>query len=147
MDALARYAHVPAKLVRHWAWVDFGMILNFSLPPVLAKFVAGLYWLNGKLGGTTVPPVFDPTQVLFAAMTGALYAAWVLARLLHPAGLFAAIDAGSRLIIAAVAVYTVLAMDGAPVLWLLFAMAVSGAIAQGWAVLRPQQPGVAPAQA
>lgn len=128
--AASRFAHIPAKDVRFWAWLDTSVTWSLALPPMAPKFVGFLYWLNGLIGGTGTAPVFEPVHILFVSITGSLVSIWCIARLLKPEGLLSVIDGWGRLWIGACIVWIILAMGGPPVLWLFVFTEWIGAVAQ-----------------
>lgn len=125
-----RFQHIPAKTVRFWAWLDTAVTWMLSIPPLAPKFIAGIYWLNGLLGGTGTPPVFEPIHIVFLSLTGSLVSVWVLARLLNPVGLMSVIDGWGRLWIGATLIWIIVAMGGPPVLWCFVFTEWIGAFAQ-----------------
>ncbi|MES0873804.1 hypothetical protein [Sinimarinibacterium thermocellulolyticum] len=127
---MSRYDHVPARTVRFWAGVDSAVTLMLALPPLAPKFIEMLYWANGLIGGTAEAPPFEPIHHLFVYLTGTLVSVWVVARLLHPVGLFAVIDGWGRLYVALVLAWVVLARDGPPILWLFVFTEGAGTISQ-----------------
>ncbi|MEC9365023.1 MAG: hypothetical protein VYC42_17520 [Pseudomonadota bacterium] len=127
---MTRYDHVPARTVRFWAWLDSGVTLMLALPPLAPKFIAMLYWANGLIGGTVEAPAFEPIHYLFVYLTGTLVSVWVIARLLHPIGLFAVIDGWGRLYVALALAWVILGMDGPPILWLFVFTEGAGTVGQ-----------------
>lgn len=127
--------HVPAKTVRFWAMLDTG-VLSLALPFTAKLFLGALYALNGWLGGEATPPVFAPIQMFFVNLSGVMVLVWCAARLLHPVGLMALIDAIGRVLVSALIAYFIVVEDAIPVLWLFVGTEMAGAIVQGRAVLR-----------
>ena len=127
--------HVPAATVRFWALLDTG-VLSLALPFTAPLFISGLYWLNGLLGRVSTAPAFDPLALFFVNLSGVLVLVWVAARLLHPVGVLALVDAVGRLLVSALIAYYIVVEGAIPVLWLFVGTEMAGAIAQGRAVLR-----------
>lgn len=128
-------SHVPAKTVRFWAMLDTG-VLSLALPVTASLFIGALYALNGWLGGVDTAPTFAPIQMFFVNLSGVMVLVWCAARLLHPVGLMALIDAVGRTLVSALIAYFIVVEDAIPVLWLFVGTEMAGAIAQGRAVLR-----------
>ncbi|HSW12587.1 MAG TPA: hypothetical protein VLI06_07075 [Solimonas sp.] len=125
-----RYSHIRPSTVRFWAWLDSAVTVMLALPPLAPKFIAMIYWLNGRIGGVSTPPAFEPIHLLFVCLTGSLVSVWVVARLLHPIGLLAVIDAWARLWVALLLAYMILGMGAPPVLWLFVFTEGAGTAAQ-----------------
>lgn len=127
--------HVPAATVRFWALLDTG-VLSLALPFTAPLFLGFLYWLNGLLGGASTAPAFDPLALFFVNLSGMMVLVWVAARLLHPVGVLALVDAVGRVLVSALIAWYILIEGAIPVLWLFVGTEMAGAIAQGRAVLR-----------
>lgn len=127
--------HVPAATVRFWALLDTG-VLSLALPFTAPLFIGGLYGLNGLLGGVSTAPAFDPLALFFVNLSGVLVLVWVAARLLHPVGVLALVDAVGRLLVSVLIAWYIVAEGAIPALWLFVGTELAGAIAQGRAVLR-----------
>ncbi|MBA4287236.1 MAG: hypothetical protein C0434_17095 [Xanthomonadaceae bacterium] len=127
--------HVPAATVRFWALLDTG-VLSLALPFAAPWFIAGLYGLNGLLGGVSTAPAFDPLALFFVNLSGVMVLVWVAARLLHPVGVLALVDTLGRSLVSALIAYFILVEGAIPVLWLFVGTEMAGAIAQGRALLR-----------
>lgn len=122
--------HVSAKTVRFWAWVDSSVTWTLAVPPMAEVFLRTLYRINGGLGGEATAPVFLPVQLFFVSLSGVLISLWVLARLLHPAPIFALLDGWGRVAVSAVILWFVFGA-GAPKVLLLFVVTeMAGAIGQ-----------------
>ncbi len=132
------FDHIPASTVRFWAWLDSSVTWSLALPFMAPKFIGVIYWINGLLGGTSVAPVFEPIHIVFVCLTGSLVSIWVIARLLHPAGILAAIDGWGRLFVSALLIYIMLVMDGPRALWLFVFTEGIGAVAQLRAAYWPE---------
>lgn len=132
-----RFDHIPARTVRFWALLDSAVGGLVALPFGAQLFVGFVYWLNGLLGGTATAPVFEPFQLLFVCLMGALVTVWVAARLLHPTGLMAVIDGWGRSYIALLLVYFILVQDAPVVLWFFVFTEGIGAVAQLRAAYAP----------
>jgi hypothetical protein len=131
-----RFDHVPAATVRFWAWVDSGVTWMLAFPPAAKRFISGLYAVNGWLGGSAVPPPFEPIHWLFVSLTGSLVSIWVAIRLLHPIGLMAVVDGFGRIWIVGVLVWFIVVLGAPPVLWLFVLTEGVGGVAQLRAALR-----------
>lgn len=130
-----RYDHVSPKTVRFWAMLDSG-VLALALPITAKAFLGVIYWVNGRLGFDHAMPAFEPIHMVFVNMLGVLVAVWVAARLLHPVGLMAMIDAVGRTAVALLLAYVIVVQAAPPVLWLFVFTEGIGAVAQFRACLR-----------
>ena len=134
-----RFDHVPPRTVRFWALVDTSVIV-LALPFTAKAFLSLIYWGNGLLGFDATVPAFGAIQMFFVNLAGMLVAVWAIARLVHPVGLLAYVDALGRTAVAALIAWYVL-VEGAPaVLWLFVFTECAGAIAQLRACLRKPVP-------
>jgi hypothetical protein len=124
-----RFAHVPPKTVRFWALLDTSVIA-LALPFTAKLFLGAIYALNGLMGHDAVVPEFGAIQMFFVNLSGVLVAVWAFARLLHPVGLLAFIDAVGRTAVALLIVWFVLVQDAPPVLWFFVFTEGIGAVAQ-----------------
>jgi hypothetical protein len=121
---------ISPKTIRFWAWVDSSVTWTLALPPMAEVFIRTLYRINGWIGGESIAPAFLPVQLFFVSLSGVLISLWVLARLLHPAPLFALLDGWGRVAVSALLIYFVF-VTGAPKVLLLFVITeMAGAIAQ-----------------
>jgi hypothetical protein len=121
---------VSPKTVRLWAWVDSSVTWTLAIPPMAKVFISTLYRINGWIGGESVAPAFLPVQLFFVSLSGVLISLWVLARLLHPAPVFALLDGWGRVAVSALLIFFVL-VAGAPRVLLLFVVTeMAGAIGQ-----------------
>lgn len=127
--------HVPAATVRFWAWLDTG-VLSLALPVTAKLFIGALYALNGWLGGVAAAPAFEPIQLFFVNLSGVMVLVWCAARLLHPVGVLALVDAIGRTLVAALIAWFIVVEGAIPVLWLFVGTELAGAIGQGRALLR-----------
>ena len=127
--------HVPAATVRFWAWLDTG-VLSLALPVTAKLFIGALYALNGVLGGEATAPVFAPIQLFFVNLSGVMVLVWCAARLLHPVGVLALVDAVGRTLVAALIAWFIVVEGAIPVLWLFVGTELAGVVGQGRALLR-----------
>jgi len=134
-----RFAHVSPRTVRFWAWIDTSVIV-LALPITAKAFLALIYGLNGLLGFEAQVPAFGAIQMFFVNLAGMLVAVWAIARLVHPIGLLAFIDAIGRSAVAMLIAWYVLAEDAPPALWLFVFTEGAGAVAQLRACLREPAP-------
>jgi len=126
-----------SKVIRGWAVLDLAISALLALPPLAALLLDFLYALNGRLGGVSVAPPFEPVHLLFVCLMGGLGVVWAVARLVEPERKFGLIDAAARLWVAVLIAYFVFAR-GAPVVLLLFlATELGGALHQSWLLRRP----------
>ena len=126
-----------SKVIRGWAALDLTVSTLFAVPPLAALLLDFLYSLNGRLGGVSVAPPFEPVHWLFVCLMGGLGVAWAVARLVEPVRKLGLIDAAARLWVGALIAYFVFAR-GAPVVLLLFvATELGGALHQSWLLRRP----------
>lgn len=125
-----RYAHIPAGTVRFWALLDTAVTWSLAIPVMVPYFIGFIYTLNGWLGGTPEPPEFAPIHMLFVCLTGSLVSIWVVARLLHPIGLFGVIDAWGRLWISLVLIWLIVGYDAPRVLWIFVFTEMAGTVGQ-----------------
>ena len=126
-----------SKVIRGWASLDLTVSTLFALPPLAALLLDFLYALNGRLGGVSVAPPFEPVHWLFVCLMGGLGVVWAVARLVEPVRKLGLIDAAARLWVAVLIAYFVFAR-GAPVVLLLFvATEFGGALHQSWLLRRP----------
>lgn len=127
---MSNFDQVRPQTVRFWAWVDSGIVLALGIPPLAERFIALLYRINGALGGTSSAPAFHPIQMFFVALSGALVAVWVVARLLHPTGLMAVVDGVGRLWVSGLILYFVLAKNAPGIILAFVLTEAAGALAQ-----------------
>jgi hypothetical protein len=126
-----------SKVIRGWAVLDLTVSALFALPPLAALLLDVLYSLNGRLGGVSVAPPFEPVHWLFVCLMGGLGVVWAVARIVEPMRKLGLIDAAARLWVAALIAYFVF-VRGAPVVLLLFvATELGGALHQSWLLRRP----------
>jgi hypothetical protein len=126
-----------SKVIRGWAVADLTVSTLFAVPPLAALLLDFLYSLNGRLGGVSVAPSFEPVHWLFVCLMGALGIVWAVARIVEPLRMLGLIDAAARLWVAVLIAYFVFAR-GAPVVLLLFvATELGGALHQSWLLRRP----------
>ena len=126
-----------SRTIRGWAALDLVVTAMLALPPLAALFVRLLYALNGRLGGVSTSPPFDPTHWLFVCLAGALGVAWAIARWVEPVRPLGMIDAVARLWVSALIAWFVLARGAPPVLLAFLVTEVAGALHQFWALRRP----------
>lgn len=124
-----KYDHVSAGTIRFWAFLDTSVIA-LAIPLTANAFLSLLYGLNSAMGLAHEQPEFAPIQMFFVNLSGILVAVWAFARLLHPIGLLAMIDALGRTAVSALIVWFVVVQDAPPVLWLFVLSEGLGAIAQ-----------------
>ena len=136
-----RFDHVPPGTVRFWAWIDTSVIA-LALPFTAKAFLSIVYGINGLLGFETTVPAFGALQMFFVNLAGILVAVWAIARLLHPVGLLAFIDAVGRSAVALLIAWYVVVEGAPPALWCFVVTEGVGAIAQFRAC---GSPGAAPA--
>ena len=134
-----RFAHVSPRTVRFWAWIDTSVIV-LALPITAKAFLALIYGLNGLLGFEADVPAFGAIQMFFVNLAGMLVAVWAIARLVHPIGLLAFIDAIGRSAVALLIVWYVLVENAPQALWLFVFTEGVGAVAQLRACLREPAP-------
>jgi hypothetical protein len=126
-----------STVIRGWAVLDLTVSALFALPPLAALLLDVLYSLNGRLGGVSVAPPFEPVHWLFVCLMGGLGVVWAVARIVEPMRKLGLIDAAARLWVAVLIAYFVFAR-GAPVVLLLFvATELGGALHQSWLLRRP----------
>jgi len=126
-----------SKVIRGWAVLDLALSALFAVPPLAALLLDFLYALNGRLGGVSVAPPFEPVHWLFVCLMGGLGVVWAVARLVEPLRKLGLMDAAARLWVAGLGAYFVFAR-GAPVVLLLFvATEFGGALHQSWLLRRP----------
>ena len=126
-----------SQVIRGWAVLDLTVSTLFAVPPLAALLLDFLYSLNGRLGGVSVAPPFEPVHWLFVCLMGGLGVVWAVARLVEPVRKLGLIDAAARLWVAVLIAYFVFAR-GAPVVLLLFvATEFGGALHQSWLLRRP----------
>jgi ABC-type amino acid transport system permease subunit len=126
-----------SKVIRGWAVLDLTVSALFALPPLAALLLDVLYSLNGRLGGVSVAPPFEPVHWLFVCLMGGLGVVWAVARIVEPMRKLGLIDAAARLWVAVLIAYFVF-VRGAPVVLLLFvATEFGGALHQSWLLRRP----------
>lgn len=124
-----------AKVMRCWAGMDLLVTGLLALPATALWFVATIYEVNGWLGGSALPPPFDPLHLLFVCLMGGLGVLWALVRLYRPLAFLGRADGLARLWVSAVIAYFVL-VEAAPLAMSLFiATELLGAVHQLW-VLR-----------
>ena len=126
-----------SKVIRGWAALDLAVSALFALPPLAALLVRLLYSLNGRLGGASVAPPFEPVQWLFVCLMGGLGVVWAVARLVEPVRTLGLIDAVARLWVGALIAYFVFARGAPTVLLLFVATEIGGALHQSWVLRRP----------
>lgn len=127
---------VRRRTVRFWALIDSAVSYTLALPFLAEHFISMLYFVNGRLGGDPVAPVFEPMQLFFVCLSGTLVSLWCLARYLKPIGLFALLDGWGRVWISLLIVWFV-AAEGAPRVLLLFVVTeMAGAVSQLYEVYR-----------
>lgn len=124
------YEHVPARTVRFWALVDSSVAWPLAIPPLAEMFIRFLYTANGWLGGSSTPPVFESIHLLFVCLLGALVTIWVVARWMHPVGLFAWLDGWGRALVAVLLLYFIVCRDAPPVLYFFIFTELAGTVAQ-----------------
>ena len=126
-----------SKVIRGWAVLDLTVSALFALPPLAALLLDVLYSLNGRLGGVSVAPPFEPVHWLFVCLMGGLGVVWAVARIVEPMRKLGLIDAAARLWVAVLIAYFVF-VRGAPAVLLLFvATELGGALHQSWLLRRP----------
>jgi hypothetical protein len=126
-----------SRVIRGWAALDLVVTAMLALPPLAALFVRLLYALNGRLGGVSASPPFDPAHWLFVCLAGALGVVWAIARMVEPVRPLGVIDAFARLWVSALIAWFVLARGAPPVLLVFLATELGGALHQLWALRRP----------
>ncbi|TDU23244.1 hypothetical protein DFR24_4767 [Panacagrimonas perspica] len=134
-----RFAHVSPRTVRFWAWIDTSVIV-LALPITAKAFLALIYGLNGLLGFDAEVPAFGAIQMFFVNLAGMLVAVWAIARLVHPIGLLAFIDAIGRSAVAMLIAWYALVENAPQALWLFVFTEGAGAVAQLRACLREPAP-------
>ncbi len=139
---MSRFDHVPAKTVRFWASLDTAAGGIIATPWGAELFVRFIYWGNGMVGGDAVAPVFEPVQLIFVCLMGALVSVWIVARWLHPTGLMSVIDAWGRTYIALLLVWFIVVHGAPPILWLFVFTEGIGGVAQ-FRVAYGSKPGIA----
>jgi hypothetical protein len=126
-----------SQVIRGWAVLDLTVSTLFAVPPLAALLLDFLYSLNGRLGGVSVAPPFEPVHWLFVCLMGGLGVVWAVGRLVEPVRKLGLIDAAARLWVGALIAYFVFAR-GAPIVLLLFvATELGGALHQLWVLRRP----------
>ena len=124
-------------VIRGWAALDLVLSALFAVPTLAALLLGLLYALNGRLGGLSTVPPFEPVHWLFVCLMGALGVVWAVARLVEPVRSLGLIDAVARLWVSALIAYFVFAR-GAPIVLVLFlATELGGALHQLWLLRRP----------
>jgi len=126
-----------SKVIRGWAALDLAVSALFAVPPLAALLLAFLYAINGRMGGVSVAPPFEPVHWLFVCLMGGLGVAWAVARLVEPVRTLGLIDAVARLWVGALIAYFVFARGAPTVLLLFVATEVGGALHQSWLLRRP----------
>ena len=134
-----RFDHVSPQTVRFWAFVDTSVIV-LALPFTAKAFLSLIYWANGLLGHEATVPGFGAIQMFFVNLAGMLVAVWAIARLVHPIGLLAYIDALGRSAVALLIAWYVLSEGAPPILWFFVFTEGAGAVAQLRACLREPAP-------
>ena len=124
-----RFDHVPARTVRFWALLDTSVIA-LAIPPTATAFIDVLYWVNGLLGYADAAAPFGAMQMFFVNLSGVLVAVWAAARLLHPVGVLAWVDAWGRLAVCLLIAWFVLVESAPPVLWFFVLTEGAGTVAQ-----------------
>ncbi|THD01358.1 hypothetical protein B1810_19595 [Panacagrimonas perspica] len=125
--------------MRFWAWIDTSVIV-LALPITAKAFLALIYGLNGLLGFDAEVPAFGAIQMFFVNLAGMLVAVWAIARLVHPIGLLAFIDAIGRSAVAMLIAWYALVENAPQALWLFVFTEGAGAVAQLRACLREPAP-------
>jgi len=124
-------------VIRGWAALDLVLSALFAVPPLAALLLGLLYALNGRLGGVSTAPPFEPVHWLFVCLMGALGVVWAVARLVEPVRRLGLIDVVARLWVAALIAYFVFARGAPTVLVLFLATELGGALHQLWLLRRP----------
>lgn len=124
------------KVIRGAAWCDLIVTLPFALPFVADAVIVLIYGIDRWLGFGTPAIMFEtgPLAMMFVHIMGVLGVVWAFARLRQPSVEMARLDAGARLVVAALILYA-MAEGATPVLWLFVATEIIGSAAQ-FAVLR-----------
>lgn len=119
------------KIIRGAAWCDLVITAPFAVPLVAEAIIALLYGIDREIGFATPALMFEmgPLAMMFAHIMGVLGVVWAIARLRQPVVELARIDAGARLVVAALIFYAILA-GATPVLWLFVFTEIAGSIAQ-----------------
>ena len=123
-----------SRVVRGWAVFDLVVTALLALPPAAALFLQVLYAVNGRLGGASAVPAFEPVQWFFVCLTGAMGVAWAAARILMPLRTLGRVDAIARLWVTFLILYFVFARGAPPVLLAFCATELAGALHQIWAL-------------
>ena len=124
-------------VIRGWAALDLVLSALFAVPPLAALLLGLLYALNGRLGGVSVAPPFEPVHWLFVCLMGGLGVVWAVARLVEPVRRLGLIDAVARLWVSSLIAYFVFARGAPTVLVLFLATELGGALHQLWLLRRP----------
>ncbi len=123
-------AGVRRRTVRFWALVDSSVSYTLALPPLAEHFVSMLYYVNGKLGGSSATPTLTPVGMFFVCLSGSLIALWCVARYVKPIGVFALIDGWGRVWISLLIVWFVTVESAPRVLLIFIVTEMLGAFAQ-----------------
>jgi hypothetical protein len=124
-------------VIRGWAALDLVLCALFAVPPLAVLLLGLLYALNGRLGGVSTAPPFEPVHWFFVCLMGALGVVWAVARLVEPVRRLGLIDVVARLWVAALIAYFVFARGAPTVLVLFLATELGGALHQLWLLRRP----------
>ncbi len=124
-------------VIRRWAALDLVLCAPFAVPPLAALLLGLLYALNGRLGGVSTAPPFEPVHWLFVCLMGGLGVVWAVARLVEPVRSLGLIDAVARLWVSALIAYFVFARGAPTVLVVFLATELGGALHQLWLLRRP----------
>ena len=95
------------------------------------------------LGQVSPLPAFEPLHVLFANMLGSIVVVWSILRIRHPEPLYGLYDAFARVLFFTWQLYYLLAMQGAPLVWLFAVPELTFGLLQGYGywLLRKVQTG------
>jgi hypothetical protein len=88
--------------------------------------------LHQALGQFTPLPPFEPLHVLFANMLGSIVVVWSILRLRQPEPIYGLYDAVARLLFFSWQLYYLLAMNGAPIVWLFAVPELGFGLLQGY---------------
>jgi hypothetical protein len=125
------------NIVRASAWYDLLLAAPFATPWTFTLAHARLSAINQWLGGAALP-AFSPFHMLFACLMGSVVLVWSVLRLHATEVRLGRYDGTARFLFA-LWMGWILAVTGAPLLWLFLVPEFAWGVAQWLPVARPAQ--------